>query len=571
MRGSDRDLQGLLESLEGRSYKAYKGIAGEYAFPRFRLRIDHVQGDPFAEPSRLRVLVAPDEAALPAAAIGGGAARVAAADYLNRRFARALQRHAAPMGSGRSGELTILRPGQIVAARTSMLVHPDGSVEVRFRAGLPARGRTALGGLAASLLCARVPRAVDEGLLVGEVEREDLLAHVATVEDAIALRAALSAQGLVAFVADGALLPRRSGVDDRPLPGKEAVPFRSPDSLRVSLETPHSGTLSGMGIPEGVTLLVGGGFHGKSTLLRAIERGVYDHVRGDGRERVVARVDAVKVRAEDGRSVAGTDISNFIVGLPDGGDTTEFVTANASGSTSQAASIAEALELGSRFLLVDEDTSATNFLIRDARVQALIARDREPITPLIDRLADLRALGASLVMVVGGSGDYFDEADTVVAMDAYTPVEVTARARQIAEELPSRRVPERTRWREPHQRVPVPNSIDPSRGRREVEVRAWDADRVVLGTERIDLGAVEQIVEAAQSLAIARAIARARETVIDGTLPMAEALRAAMESIEREGLDWVDPRGVGDYAAFRIFELGAALNRLRTLRTTRKA
>jgi len=570
MEETHEDLERLLKSLEGRSYKAYRAIAGEYGFPHFRLRIDHVQGDPFAEPSRLRVFVSPEEAALPSAAVGDKAARVAAADYLNRRFARALQHHAAPMGSGRSGELAILRPGQIVVARTSMLVRPDGSVEVRFRAGLPARGRTALGALAASLLCARVPQAVEEGVLVGEAERDDLVAHVATVEDARALRAGLRNHGLVAFVADGSLLPRRSGVDDRPLPDEETVPFRSPDALRVSLETPHSGTLTGMGVPEGVTLLVGGGFHGKSTLLKAIERGVYDHVRGDGRERVVAREDAVKVRAEDGRSVAGTDISNFIIGLPDGGDTTEFVTPNASGSTSQAASIAEALELGSRLLLVDEDTSATNFLIRDARVQALIARDREPITPLIDRLADLRDLGASLVMVVGGSGDYFDEADTVVAMDAYTPVEVTERARRIAAELPSRRVPERTAWKEPHERVPMPGSIDPSRGQREVEVRAWDADRVVLGTERIDLGGVEQIAEKAQSLAITRAIARARETVIDGRVPMADALNAAMSSIERDGLDWVDPRGVGDYAAFRIFELGAALNRLRTLRTTRK-
>ena len=181
------------------------------------------------------------------------------------------------------------------------------------------------------------------------------------------------------------LLPRRSGVDDRPLEGGGVVPFRSPESLRVVLQAPNAGSVPGMGVPVGVTLVVGGGFHGKSTLLRALEAGVYNHRPGDGRERVVSDPDTVKVRAEDGRAVAGVDISAFIDGLPLGQDTHHFTTPNASGSTSQAATIVEALESGAHALLVDEDTSATNFMLRDRRMQSLVPKDAEPITPFQPR------------------------------------------------------------------------------------------------------------------------------------------------------------------------------------------
>src|SRR5690606_32451057 len=349
---------------------------------------------------------------LPPELLRTDAQRTAVADFLNRAFADALRDHrGGGEGSGSSGELRILEPGQPVLRRTSLLVREDGVVEARFRVGLPGRGRTILGLQAARLVCDALPGAVAGGLRARSLDMEALRLHVRVVEDARALRRELAARGLVAFVADGSILPRRSGVDDRPLPREEAVPFRAPESLRVTLPTPHAGPVSGMGVPHGVTLLVGGGYHGKSTLLRAIEHGVYDHPPGDGRERVVTLPGAVKVRAEDGRRVAGTDISNFIGALPGGGDTRHFHSDHASGSTSQAAAIAEALEVGADCLLLDEDTSATNFLIRDARVQALVAKEDEPITPFIDRARELSSgHGISVVLVVGGSGDYFDVA-----------------------------------------------------------------------------------------------------------------------------------------------------------------
>jgi predicted ABC-class ATPase len=561
---SIEDLHEALRRIDGRGYRAYKTIAGEYDAGRFRLHVDHVQGDPFAEPSRLRASVPAKDASLPGWTRATGLRRVATADFLNRALHASLGTVSSRQGSGRSGELWILRAGQEVLRRACLTVTPEGSIEARFRAGLPARGRTVLGKAAAELIDAAIA-AVDGALLFEAIDAGALRRHIETVEDADALRAQLGPRGLVAFVADGAILPRRTGIDDRPL--DDAVPFHAPESLRITLTAPNAGDISGLGVRQGVTLIVGGGFHGKSTLLRAIERGVYDHIPGDGRECVVTVSQAVKVRAEDGRSVAGVDISNFIGPLPRSGDTRAFTTSNASGSTSQAAAIVEALEVGATCLLLDEDTSATNFMIRDARMQALIGSEREPITPFIDRARELaERLRVSTVLVVGGSGDYFDVADTVIAMDAYSPSEVTAEARAVATSHPTRRVHEGGEWRPIAGRVPLPDSLDPSRGRREVHVRAHSEERLLFGTDEVDLSAVEQIVDRAQTRAMGLALAWARATAIDGQRSLAAALAAIMDALEADGLDAFQREKTGELAEFRIFELAAFLGRVRTLR-----
>jgi predicted ABC-class ATPase len=558
------ELERLLRGIDGRGYKAYKSLAPRYLFPSFVLRIDHVQGDPFADPTRVSVLVDPEVARLPADVVEPEGRRISVADRLNRDLAAELRCRSRRLGSGRSGEFSMLEPGQEVLRRTSATVRAGGGIEVRFRIGLPARGRTVLGTAAADLLCRELPAAVQTILPDGGRDDERLRRHVRVIDDTRALRQQLADRDLVAFVADGAILPRRSGVDDHPLPRDEAVPFQSPGSLRVMLETPHGGAVSGMGVPGGVTLFVGGGYHGKSTLLRAIERGIYDHVPGDGRERVVTRADAVKVRAEDGRSVNGTDIAGFIGRLPGGIDTRKFRTRNASGSTSQAAAIAEALELGSGCLLIDEDTSATNFLIRDARMQSLISDSDEPITPFLDRIAALRSRNVSVVLVVGGSGDYFDVADTVVAMREYRARDVTNQATAIAARLPAGRRESSESWSPPRPRAVEPEAIQTRRGHREVEVRAYSARRLVMGSQEVDLSGVEQLVEEAQTLAIGRALAWARGTCIDGRATIADAVACVVRAVERDGLDLIDPRLLGEYAEFRIFELAAVLNRLRS-------
>ncbi|MBE9107840.1 ABC-ATPase domain-containing protein [Nodosilinea sp. LEGE 07298] len=560
-------LSDQLHRLDGQGYGAYKSLKGAYDFENFTLHIDHVQGDPFAAPSRVRVVVPQAVAGFPKSLWELPCRAIALADYLTREFYRAAEGSQRTSGSGKSGLIGIVRPSQAVLNRSAARVAAE-AVELRFTVGLPAFGRRIAGRQAAALLCDSVPALVIRTLFYEALDAAKLERHVDTAEDAEVLRSQLSAHNLVAFVADGAILPRRSGVDERPLTN-QAVPFKSPDSLRATLTCPHAGDVTGMGVPQGITLIVGGGYHGKSTLLRAIETGVYNHVPGDGRHQVVTDRLAVKVRAEDGRSIAGVDISPFIGSLPQGKSTQKFSTPNASGSTSQAANIIEAIEAGATALLVDEDTSATNFMIRDRRMQALITKDREPITPFIDKVQQLYTdYGISTVLVMGGSGDYFDVADTVIALDEFVPQNVTEQAQAIAAEYRT----ERDREGGPTfgtltPRTIQPDSIDPSKGRHSVKLRARDVDQLQIGTEAIDLSAVEQLVESGQVRAIAAAIVYAQRYHMTATTPLAAAIAAVMADITQSGLDCLTEWPMGDLVCFRGLELAAAINRLRTLQT----
>jgi len=574
------ELRRTLTRIDGRGYKAYKDIEGAYGFPGWTLYIDHVQGDPFAAPSRLRARVPASRAGFPSALFSNPARRVALEDYLTRAFDSAVQRAVkGHRGTGRSGLIAVDRPGQEILERTSAVVRSDW-VEVRFVMGLPAAGRRVLGREAARMFFDELPMVVEASLLYRNLSAAAVARHVDAAEDQEHLRARLREMGLVAFVADGAVLPRESGVSDRPMRGPKVVRFRSPDGLRVTVQLPHAGQVTGMGIPEGVTLVVGGGYHGKSTLLRAIERGIYNHVPGDGRELVVTVPDAVKIRAEDGRRVEQVDISPFITNLPGGEDTRAFSTDQASGSTSQAANIVEALELGARLLLLDEDTSATNFMIRDRRMQELVAKDREPITPFLDRVRQLyEEKGVSTVLVVGGSGDYFDVADTVVMMDNYLPRDVTRRAKEIAGRFGrERRTEAAGPFGEVTPRCPVGSSLDPRRGRGDkVKIAVRDLDTITFGREEIDLSAVEQLVDPSQTRAVADALHYAARRYFDGRTTLREALERVMADIRSRGLGVISPFAgrdgeghPGDYALPRVFELGAAVNRLRTLRVVQR-
>jgi predicted ABC-class ATPase len=562
------EMARVLARIDGRGYKAYKDLRGTWAFPDFRLRVDHVQGDPFAEPSRVRVLLSPSVSGLPREACRPGPRAVGTACLLARRFRDEARSHERRRGSGKSGVLRIEAPGQEVIPSTAVLVSEEGAVEARFQVGLPARGRRVLGRHATELLLEDVPAVVDASLRARAYDPDEVMEHAEANEDADALREALGPRALVAFVADGARLPRRSGVEELPLEGDAVVPFRSPESLRMAVPLPNRGEVTGMGVPRGVTLIVGGGYHGKSTLLRALERGVYNHRPGDGRELVVTDAAAVKVRAEDGRSVATVDISPFIGDLPAAIDTRRFSSENASGSTSQAAAIMEALEAGATALLVDEDTAATNFMIRDRRMQALVPRDREPITPYIDRVRELHEdRGVSSILVLGGSGDYLDVADTVVAMTGYVPSDLTDRAREVAAAHPTGRIPEASgAISEPPPRIPLPASVDPSRGRRKVSIRVRDTGRVQFGRGEIDLSGVDQLVSPAQTRAMSEALLLARERFMDGKRSVPRILDLVMETLERDGLDALGYGDSGNLALFRRYELAAALNRLRGLR-----
>lgn len=569
---SRMQLESVLRRIDGRGYKAYKDIEGTYDFGNFILHIDHVQGDPFASPSRIRVVIPQKVAGFPQELYSSKPRKKGLEDFLTRQISKNIPKIVkGNRGTGKSGQISIISVGQEILNRTSVLVS-DVSVEARLTMGLPARGRTILSGQAMEMLFGELPRLVEQSLIYRNLDRAALLKHVNLAEDQWVLRSKIKEMGLVAFVANGSILPRRSGVDDRPMESG-AVPFKSPPELEVMVELPHAGKVWGMGIPKGITLIVGGGYHGKSTLLRAIERGVYDHIPGDGRELVVTVEDAVKIRAEDGRRVEKVDISPFINNLPNGEPTTSFSTENASGSTSQAANIMEALEIGTSLLLIDEDTSATNFMIRDARMQRLVHKDSEPITPFIDRVEELyEQLGVSTIIVVGGSGDYFDVAHRVIMMENYVAKDVTAIAKAIAQEYRTDRKKES--GGQPiriTQRIPIPHSLS-LKGRQKIKSRGLD--NIQYGHTNLVLDDVEQLVDVNQTRAIGDIIRYAMENYMDGKTTLREIIQKVCRDIDEKGLDVISPfKGLypGDYAQPRPQEIGAAINRLRILKVKQES
>jgi predicted ABC-class ATPase len=551
-----KDLETILRRIDGQGYKAYKDLQGRvFQFREFDLRVEHVQGDPYAAPSRVRALVPLEVADLPRSSLATPARHRATRDYLARAFRKAGRGHR---------EISIDAGLQTVLDRSACLID-DATIDVRFTVDLPGAGRRILGRKAATLLLEAVPAIIEASVMARNMDLTGLEAHAATVEDQASLRSVLAEHGLVAFVGNGAVLPRKSGIDDRPL--ADSVAFVSPDSLEVRLKAPNAGEVVGMGIPRGITLVVGGGFHGKSTLLRAVETGIWDHVPGDGRERVVADPEAVKIRAEDGRAVHAVDISPFISHLPGDRDTISFTTELASGSTSQAAALTEAVEAGARVVLLDEDTSATNFMIRDRRMQALVAKTAEPITPFVDRIGQIRdALGISTILVMGGSGDYFDHSDLVIQMDSYVPRDVTDRARKVASMIQTGREEERegTMVR-PQPRSLVPSSLDPERRRGRWKINARGTDTLLFGKGDIDLRAVEQVADPSQLRTIGWILGRLSETRDSEIQPLPLAAEM-IERIQSGEWNWVTGRPDGDLAAPRIHEVMAALNRLRDAR-----
>lgn len=562
-----RELESLLQRIDGRGYKAYKDIGGQYRGEKFSLFIDYVQGDPFASPSRIRVAVPGEAAGFPRELYDSPCKKRAVVDFLSRTFAGNISRlYGGGGGTGKSGLLAIGSCGQEILERNFILID-DHQVEARLELGLPAAGRRILGREAGKIFFEALPKIVEASLFFKALDGEKLIRQVQLAEDQYSLRREIKKRGLVAFVANGSILPRESGVSQRPM-ARGAVPFQSPKELEIEIHLPHRGPIKGMGVPEGVTLIVGGGFHGKSTLLQALERGVYDHVAGDGREYVVCRESAVKIKAENGRRVEKVDISPFINNLPLKQDTVRFSTENASGSTSQAANIMEALEVGTEVLLIDEDTSATNFMIRDGRMQELVEKEKEPITPFIDRVRDLcRERGVSTILVIGGSGDYFAVADRVIRMDAYVPADVTLKAREINGRVESpRKVESPFPLKESPPRILLPSSFPSSS--RGVKIKPRGRETITYDRTDIDLRDLEQLVDYNQTNALSFILWYIKERWVDGQKTLPEVVEGVYREILTGGLDVVSPfKGhPGNMALPRPQEIAATLNRYRGVR-----
>lgn len=559
-----QNLLKLLDKVDGKGYKAYKTIQGEYQYSKFRLIIDHVQGDPFAEPSRCRIFLPVSSTGLPLQLYNNVIRRIALEDFLGRRFASII--YAVTKGrreSGHSGIFDMVSYGQQVLQRNALLINSP-EIEVRFQIGLPADDRRISAYQARIMLGMELPAIVDSALLqVSEVIAKAEL-HVLCVEDQQFLRDQLDAHDLVAFIANDSILARHSGIDDRPL--DDSVKIQTPDAFACVLPRKHGASVKGVAITKGISLIVGGGFHGKSTLLRAIEQGVYNHIPGDGRELVVSNPGCCKIRTEDGRSILGTDILPFIHNLPGNQRCLFFSTNNASGSSSEAASTIEALEAGAKALLFDEDSSASNFLLRDERMRALVTADKEPITPLIQRVRQLwEEQGISVVLVAGGSGDYFSVADRVIMMDNYQPQSVTVKAKLLAgdkvkPEFACTRIGQKT------PRIPKTNSLSPLTSNKKVRIKVFGTRMMQYGDEEVSLIAIEQLVDSAQALAIGHLIGNYHRYIAEHKLDLVEGLGQVYDLLQQgEGFDAITPYATGTLAMPRLQELIQVVNRMRLL------
>lgn len=560
------DLRNLLRQIDHKGYPAYKDTRGCYTFGTWQLSIDHVQGDPFAAPSKVSVRVAGKQAGFPAELYRNSYQRIALQDYLLRQFGRQLEKLSfRAKGSGKSGLLAMSRPGQEVLERTASQIEPEtGNLTVRFEVGFPANGRTVNARELEKIFFELLPECVEQTLFAKALDMKKVRQAVFLAEDQQYIREQLKAQGLVAFVADGSILPRESGVSGRPM--RDAVPFVTPPSLKVTMELPHRGTITGMGIKKGITLIVGGGYHGKSTLLKALELGVYNHIAGDGREYVICDETAMKMRAEDGRSIRKVDISMFIRNLPNGKNTEAFSTEDASGSTSQAANVVEAMEAGCMTLLMDEDTSATNFMIRDELMQRVVNRESEPIIPFIDRVEELfRVYGISTILVAGSSGAYFHKADCILQMKQYEPVDITELAKNEAAAYPIVTAPEKEHRALEENRVAKPDMS--LRNDDRMKLKVMGKDGFSFNRETVDLRYVEQLTDSEQLAALVYLLKYAELHLFDGKKNLKDVVEQLEQKLMTEGLAAVCessyvPTGL---AMPRKQEIFACINRYRKL------
>ncbi|MGJ9459267.1 ABC-ATPase domain-containing protein [Oceanobacillus sp. CF4.6] len=554
-----------LTQLDNKGYKAYKSIQGHFRFNDFELYIDYVQGDPFATPSKIRIVISNEKRAIQPAWLGSPKRKVAVEDAFARAVGNAVAgERFAVKGSGKSGMILFDMPGQEVIERTALQLNHK-AITVCISVGLPANGRRINGREAEKLFAEIIPSIIKKSIF--KIRDEAINHAIILADQQEAIHNEMTKNNWIAFLANGSILPRESGISNRPL--RKAVPFQSPKETEVTIAIPHQEeALTGMAIKKGITLIVGGGYHGKSTILKAVERGVYFHTKGDGREFVITDPDAVKVRAEDGRQISSVNISPFINNVPHLQTTHSFSTENASGSTSQAANVMEALETGATTLLIDEDTSATNFMIRDHRMQQLVKQDKEPITPFIDRIRQLsNQLDVSTILVMGGSGDYFSAADTVIMMDEYIPHDVTDKAKTIMQEFPIEREPaSKADFGQIINRTFQQQSLQLDKGNR-TKIQAKGLHQIILGRTDISFNYTEQLVDISQTRMIAEMINHLHRTNGLQNKSLRDVLNAIEKQMDQAGLSSLTTfkeKHPGDLARPRRHEIAAVLNRMRT-------
>lgn len=410
-----RELHQRFLKINNKPYGIYKSLLGQFfSFGDFTLKFTHIQGDPHASYSKIMLSAKIASLGFTEDLYNTKEKEIALSDFLLRQFTKEIE------------NINIVKAHSQIMQRNSLYIE-NGIVYVLVSVNLPGENRRIEGEKASELLIGTLSDYLTVAMYWNNINKEKCKEHIDCLLNRNFLLSQLEEHNLVAFVPNNAILPRESSVSESPM--QDAVPFTSPKELQLSLKLLNGTKIEGMGIPKGISIIVGGGFHGKSTLLHALEDSVYPHVPGDGREFIVIDKTATPVKTEEGRVVNGTDISALVKELPFNNNVESFTTKNASGATSQVANLLEAVELGARTILIDEDASAVNFLIRDLRMRSLIEAKKEPLIPLTDRIKDFVNSGINFIIVVGACGDYISLANTVIAFNEYKAECLTEKAK----------------------------------------------------------------------------------------------------------------------------------------------
>lgn len=576
-----KNLKKLIYSISDQSYQNIQKLRGDFQFPGYIFSFLKIQGSPGANPASIATVKVPiEDSQLPEQFLSSPSNRLAVADFLIRRFNQGIDKFAQQnRGKQGSGSFHIIILGQKMLERDSVLFTED-TVELRFIFSLPAKcsGNQFDAEQAWLMLEQELKAIVDFALYYqkyNEETKNSLGRFLEIQQSRLQIKQYMESNGLCVFINNGASLPRQSGVDDRPAMGAEIKNFQSPEISQIEIPLSANESIKGMAIKEGISCITGGGYHGKSTLLQAILSGVYAHIPDDGREYIVTREDAVFIRAEEGRSICNVDISPFIGPLPNGVKTENFSTENASGSTSQAAAMVEAIEMGSRFLLFDEDSCATNFLIRDELIKKVLDLAKEPINPLITTVRSIwKQHHISMIFVVGGLGIFLQKADTCLLMDNYQCKDITTKVRkelgEIAEENGNH-------LNFSSVRLLLADNFDPSytnqRLKKELPKRIKDLRnaprQLEYGMDLINLEALPQIVEAPQLLSVGYCLLVLRQAMQEqgGQIqPIDYWLKWLYKKLDQQGMPFLQPDYPGTLSLPRKYEVGAAINRIRSLK-----
>ncbi|MDK2818888.1 MAG: ABC-ATPase domain-containing protein [Spirochaetota bacterium] len=543
------NLRTKLQRFNKCKYTLYYGLLGEYNFEKFILSIDQVQADPFAQPSKMTIKVPFQNTEFDPSLIANPVRLYSFCDAIGRIFAQNVRIMTKDdKGSGNGGFCGIRYGAQKVIEGNSVIIKDD-CIELKILIGLPAFGRTIAGNEAQELLLEELPNVIQKTLLEAKQENDYLLKFVQITERQHWLREECRNKNIVTFIANDSVLARASAINDKPMSHQKARAFLSPKELEQTITLQDGFQITGMAIPKGITLIAGGGFHGKSTLLTAISNAIYNHILGDGREYCVTDDSAVFLRAEDGRFIEGIDISPFIHNLPEYKSSTFFQTDNASGSSSQAANLIESLEMGSKLILIDEDISATNFLIRDSRMRNLVPDYKETITPLIAHMNNLKKQGVSLIMVTGALGDFMNIADRVIVADNYDYTDQTQKAKEIMKQNPMEKINAPV-FETRNNRVIMGNSVS-FVGKKGMALIDGEKGHVKFGRESIDLSAWHHIYDFSQYGTLAAVLAYAKEKEYLNQSPKEvwdrvskDIEKYGWEIFSRVGFDHLSPRQI---------------------------